>query len=58
MERVGSHVIAHLPVDDFSIMLLWSRKLDSSMIATTLGVPEHVIANRLAQIRDRQHGGA
>lgn len=43
-------------LSDFDIMLMWSFRWDTWVIAERLGVPESVVANRLAKIRDRNHG--
>lgn len=37
---------------DARIASLWKAKRDTYAIALQLGIPEHQVANRLAQLRD------
>jgi hypothetical protein len=39
---------------DARIMALWKAKRDTYAIALQLGIPEHQVANRLAQLRDAE----
>jgi hypothetical protein len=41
---------------DCMIMPLWRQGYDSLVIAQTLALPEYVIANRLAEMRERARG--
>jgi DNA-binding CsgD family transcriptional regulator len=41
---------------DERIAALWKAKRDTYAIALQLGIPEHQVANRLAQLRDAERG--